>query len=272
MRCCDRVGSSRADRGSVSRPDWQGTAMVDKRLKRLAGEASVGQRSSHLVTPILEAVEQLADCGVINRPALRIGDQIALADIGDVGRILVLGQQVVKRLIAARANVLGDRLVPFVRIGEDRVNIEHHPAKGEKAVANHIANAEAGTGLARRDDRASGLARKELCTFHGRQYGASLAQNKHVVLATRQICPNFVGRRVLASAKAWANGLASCRQPPRPGGPHSVRRASRRGGRVVECAALEMRFTGDGNVGSNPTLSARHPSASVQKTPVFLDF
>jgi hypothetical protein len=25
---------------------------------------------------------------------------------------------------------------------------------------------------------------------------------------------------------------------------------------VVECAALEMRFTGNGNVGSNPTLSA----------------
>lgn len=30
----------------------------------------------------------------------------------------------------------------------------------------------------------------------------------------------------------------------------------RRGGRVVECAALEMRFTGNRNVGSNPTLSA----------------
>ena len=25
---------------------------------------------------------------------------------------------------------------------------------------------------------------------------------------------------------------------------------------MVECAALEMRFTGNGNVGSNPTLSA----------------
>ena len=30
----------------------------------------------------------------------------------------------------------------------------------------------------------------------------------------------------------------------------------RRGGREVECAALEMRFTGNRNVGSNPTLSA----------------
>lgn len=51
-----------------------------------------------------------------------------------------------------------------------------------------------------------------------------------------------------------------------------MRQASRRGGRVVECAALEMRFTGNGNVGSNPTLSANHSSASIQKTSVFLDF
>lgn len=31
---------------------------------------------------------------------------------------------------------------------------------------------------------------------------------------------------------------------------------SRRGGREVECAALEMRCTGNRTVGSNPTLSA----------------
>ncbi len=29
---------------------------------------------------------------------------------------------------------------------------------------------------------------------------------------------------------------------------------------MVECAALEMRFTGNRNVGSNPTLSASHPA------------
>ena len=34
---------------------------------------------------------------------------------------------------------------------------------------------------------------------------------------------------------------------------------SRRGGRVVECAALEMRCAGNRTVGSNPTLSASRP-------------
>lgn len=37
----------------------------------------------------------------------------------------------------------------------------------------------------------------------------------------------------------------------------------RRGGREVECAALEMRFTGNRNVGSNPTLSAKNDVISV---------
>ena len=39
----------------------------------------------------------------------------------------------------------------------------------------------------------------------------------------------------------------------------------RRGGRVVECAALEMRFTGNRNVGSNPTLSANHSFATIRR-------
>ena len=44
-------------------------------------------------------------------------------------------------------------------------------------------------------------------------------------------------------------GTQGCRRPAN---------LLRRGGRVVECAALEMRFTGNRNVGSNPTLSAIH--------------
>ena len=44
-----------------------------------------------------------------------------------------------------------------------------------------------------------------------------------------------------------------------------------RGGRVVECTALEMRHTGNRIEGSNPSLSASHSSPSVQESPVFLD-
>ena len=37
-----------------------------------------------------------------------------------------------------------------------------------------------------------------------------------------------------------------------------------RGGRVVECTALEMRRAWKGTVGSNPTLSASHPILIIE--------
>ena len=46
-----------------------------------------------------------------------------------------------------------------------------------------------------------------------------------------------------------------------PGGPKKLpKKHLWRGGRVVECTALEMRRAWKGTVGSNPTLSARWPS------------
>ena len=41
----------------------------------------------------------------------------------------------------------------------------------------------------------------------------------------------------------------------------------RRGGREVECAALEMRYTGNRIVGSNPTLSATGLSGLIKVGP-----
>ena len=54
--------------------------------------------------------------------------------------------------------------------------------------------------------------------------------------------------RLMAPLDPLYVGRAALRGFPSP--------MARRGGRVVECAALEMRFTGNRNVGSNPTLSA----------------
>ena len=54
--------------------------------------------------------------------------------------------------------------------------------------------------------------------------------------------------------------LTTMRRPSWP-----RRLVSRRGGRVVECAALEMRFTGNRDVGSNPTLSASQKSNKINR-------
>ena len=46
-----------------------------------------------------------------------VGQEVLFGDIGDVRILLVLGQQVVERLVLARTALLGDRGVPFLGIG-----------------------------------------------------------------------------------------------------------------------------------------------------------
>ena len=55
-----------------------------------------------LVALAVEAVEQRADGGMVDRLALVVADQILLADVGDVARLGVFGEQVVERLVLGR--------------------------------------------------------------------------------------------------------------------------------------------------------------------------
>ena len=54
----------------------------------------------HAIAALREAIEQTRDFGVVDRAIRRIAHQILLADIGDVALVLVLGEEVVKGLIA----------------------------------------------------------------------------------------------------------------------------------------------------------------------------
>ena len=51
---------------------------------------------------------------MVDRLAAVVGQQILLADIGDVGAFLILGEQVIEGLVLGRAQLLGDRLIPFL--------------------------------------------------------------------------------------------------------------------------------------------------------------
>src|SRR5690606_1894078 len=93
-------------------------------------------------------------------------EQVLLADVGDVGRVLVLSEQVVERLIAARAHLLGDGLVPFLAVGEDRVDVEHDAAEVEQLVAYDVADREARLRVSRSLDPPASLRRIELRPFH----------------------------------------------------------------------------------------------------------
>ena len=114
---------------------------------------------------------------MIHRPAFAILGQVLLADIGDVARIPILGEQVIERLFAVRANFFRDRFVPFLAVGEDRVDIEHHSAKIEDPVAHHIADPEPGPGKPRRIDIAASLGREERGAIHAANIGPDLWRN-----------------------------------------------------------------------------------------------
>ena len=93
------------------------------------------------VTALVEAVEEAVDGRVVDLAAVLVGDEVLLANVRDVARLRILGEQVIERLVPGRAQVLGDRLIPFLAVGEFRVNVEDDAAEIEQAVANHVANA-----------------------------------------------------------------------------------------------------------------------------------
>ena len=73
-----------------------------------------------------------------------IGHQILLGHIGDVFGLRVLGEQMIERLVLVRPDLLRNRAIPFLGIGEGRIDVDDHAAKRIDAVADHLADLELG--------------------------------------------------------------------------------------------------------------------------------
>jgi hypothetical protein len=119
------------------------------------------------IAPVLEPREQPGDPRMVDRLVALVRHQILLAHIGDVARLPVLGEQVIEGLVLLRPNLLGDRLIPFVAVGEDGIDIEDHAAEIEHAVADDIADREIGMRNGRRGD-VGGVAVGDVVAGHGR--------------------------------------------------------------------------------------------------------
>ena len=103
---------------------------------------------------------------MVDRTAVRVCEQVLLAHICDVGGILILSQQVIKWLVAVRAHLLRDRLVPFFAIGKDRVDIEDYAAKIEQPMPHYVTDSETRFYMTGGGDRSTRLAGKELSAIH----------------------------------------------------------------------------------------------------------
>lgn len=124
------------------------------------------QRPPHGVAPILKLFEKLRDRRVIDRIATAVGNKVPLTYIGHVARLLILGEEMVEWLIARWAQIFGNRLIPFLTICKDRVDIENDTAKVEEPVADDFTYAKAAASLTRGVNGPSRLAGKKLSTFH----------------------------------------------------------------------------------------------------------
>ena len=124
------------------------------------------EAAAQAVAPTCKILEQLVNAGMLDRAAIKVHQQVLLTDIGDVAFFLILGEEVIIGLVAPRAYLFGDLFEPFIAVGEDRIDIENHPAEIMRAVAHDIANGKARSCMKGGLDSLAGLRRKELCVVH----------------------------------------------------------------------------------------------------------
>ena len=73
-----------------------------------------------------------------------VQQKVLFRHVGDVFRLVILGKQVIVRLILARTNVFRNCLPPFLGVREFRVDVEHEAPKRIEAVLYDIADLESG--------------------------------------------------------------------------------------------------------------------------------
>jgi hypothetical protein len=126
----------------------------------------VSETAAQAVPAVLEPIEHLRHLRMFHRATKRVRNEVLLAHISDVGAILILGEKMVEGLLPIRADAFGNGGVPFLAVRENRIDIEHHAAKIEDAVAHHFAQGEVRTGMLGRFYGATSLRREELSARH----------------------------------------------------------------------------------------------------------
>src|ERR1044072_4514582 len=105
---------------------------------------SVQRLLARAVASVLVARDLFLDLRMAPGLARLVGKQVLLRHVGDVFAFGVLGEQMVERLILARADLGGNRVVPFLGVGELRVDVENDAAKRKQAMLHHRSDRESG--------------------------------------------------------------------------------------------------------------------------------
>ena len=96
------------------------------------------------IVPVLEALEHQRDLRVLHGLACFVSLKVLLGNIGHVGAVVVLREQMIEGLVASRAHRLGNGAVPLLGIRVLRIHVEDHAPKRKQPVADNLANRESG--------------------------------------------------------------------------------------------------------------------------------
>jgi two-component sensor histidine kinase len=118
--------------GSGGGPDGIGRGPARPPVRRrengrqsAAPAVSVQHRVARPVAAFVIAHENLCDLRVPQRLTGVVGQQVLFRHIRHVFRLRIFGEQMIIRLILVRADLGGYRLIPFLSIAEERVDIEY---------------------------------------------------------------------------------------------------------------------------------------------------
>ena len=81
------------------------------------------------IAAVLEAVEISGDRRMIDRLLALVMHQVLLADVSDVALLRILREQMIEGLVLRGTDRLRNGFIPFIAVGEDRIDIKDYPRK-----------------------------------------------------------------------------------------------------------------------------------------------
>ena len=97
---------------------------------------------AQLIFAVSLSPEHSRDRWMIHRFPTVVSEQVLLAHISDIAGFAIFGEQVIEGLMLVGAGVFRDRLIPFLAVGEDGIDVEHDAPETEAAMLDDIADAE----------------------------------------------------------------------------------------------------------------------------------
>jgi hypothetical protein len=93
---------------------------------------------------IFVTIEDQLELRMAARCVELIQNEILFGDVGHVGRIFGLREEMVIRLILRRPNLDGNRMPPFIGVVEERIDIENDASKGSESMCNDVSDPKFG--------------------------------------------------------------------------------------------------------------------------------